>query len=101
MSHRKSVLAEACNSSICLRASANSARSRRIVSLASSAAAALGRLLALVATLPATPPFPRRLASFDASAVVFFFIKRPERLAGIHQDRIVHSLSPAPPLAHT
>src|SRR4029077_4189350 len=76
ISSRKSVLAEAFNSSICDSARLSSLFSRRISALASPEAADLRVLdeARCRAGLPPTAPALRRFASLDAVVLVFFLI---------------------------
>src|ERR1700712_3126731 len=101
MSSRKSVSTDACNSSMRARARVNSVRSRRIVALALEGVMGVGRDAVFFvppargATLRSAEGVLRRLA--PAVTLVFFVIAPFKRLAGIHQDRIVHSRPLATP----
>src|SRR4249919_2006672 len=99
ISSRKSVSAEACSSSIRAWVLANCALRRRIVALVSLDAAGGRGSAAGVrrgAAFRPEAPLLGRFAALEAVALVFFFMAFPvqaclSRLAGIHQDRIVHS----------
>src|SRR6266576_5601055 len=106
ISSRKSVSAEASSSSIRARACANSTLSRRIASLAplgvtdgrgADPGGTFTRRAPCRPPLGSTTPLFRRFGASGAVPLVFFFMDVPERLAGIHQDRIVHSQSLATP----
>src|SRR6185312_4452155 len=92
MSSRKSVSAEACNSSIRACACANWARRRRMAGLAllgavffgavadTALVAALGRAPRVAASLRALPPVLLRLAVPDVGTLVFLVMTGPKGL---------------------